>query len=76
MGAPLASVMVNTNSTSPFMAGVGLVFTLMFTCLDEVVSAGVAALPHAASKTDKATSRLIKINLRIVLFSFGEMVIQ
>jgi hypothetical protein len=25
------------------------------------VLAGVAALPHAASKTDKATSRLIKI---------------
>jgi formate-dependent phosphoribosylglycinamide formyltransferase (GAR transformylase) len=67
---------VKINSISPFTAGAGLVSNLMFVCPDEVVLAGVAALPHAASKTDKATSRLIKINLRIVLSPFSEMIIQ
>src|SRR3990172_10746037 len=65
MGMPLASVMINANSISPFMAGFGFVLTAILTCLNEVVSAGFAALPQATSITDKRTSILIKINLRI-----------
>ena len=53
------------------MAGVGLVSNLILTGLDEV-GAGVAALPQAANSTDKATSILIKIILRISL-SFGKL---